>query len=302
LDGPNLHSLLLAQNLNLETNLTLPREDIGRVESVLWEDPFGPLKIYRISSGESPFYRLKLGEDVVVDVISDRRIAVWADPGAPQLTIDHFLADQVFPRVLSHHDKLVLHAGAIRVADSAILLLGPSSSGKSTLASSFDQAGWTLMGDDAVILASDNGRPTAEAVYPSLRLFPDSIEALFPKGVRTVPMAHYSSKQRIGVQTREHTPEPLRPLNAIFILGDAHGDRIAVRRLAASKACMALVENSFALDPSDPHQASRRMEGASRIVKQVPTFVISYPREYSRLPEVREAILANLDDGSPTGT
>lgn len=57
---------------------------------------------------------------------------------------------------------------------------------------------------------------------------------------------------------------------------------------------MALVESSFALDPVDPDQALGRLNDASALARQVPAFEIAYPRDYARLPEVRQAILDQL--------
>jgi hypothetical protein len=65
---------------------------------------------------------------------------------------------------------------------------------------------------------------------------------------------------------------------------------------------MTLVENSFSLDPSDLKMARTRMEKASQLAGRIPIFAISYPRDYARLPEVREAILANLTERSQRET
>jgi len=302
LRGLDLEALILEHKLQLETALDLASGSPGLSEMLLWGDPSGPLRIYRIGSREACHYRLKLGDELAVDVLTDNRISVRPSPGTPQATINHFIADQVVPRVLSQHAGLVLHSGAIRDEQSAFLLLGPSGSGKSTLTASFHHAGWRLMGDDAVVLSSGPGQPMARAVYPSLRLFPDSIEALLPRDVAAQAMAHYSSKQRVDLPVPEHFRELQVPLKAIFVLAEACEDRIAIRCLSAAKACMAIVENSFALDPGDAHRARLRMEGASHVVRKVPTFAIDYPRDYARLPEVRAAIISKVGDCRPSET
>ena len=57
---------------------------------------------------------------------------------------------------------------------------------------------------------------------------------------------------------------------------------------------MALVENSFSLDPSDVSEAAKRLDAASAVARNVPMFQITYPRDYARLPEVRAAILGQV--------
>jgi energy-coupling factor transporter ATP-binding protein EcfA2 len=265
----------------------------SRDEELLWQDPSGPLTISRADRGPRKIHCLRLGDEVAVDVLPGGELAVSAAPGTPQSTIDHFLADQVFPRVLSQKDALVLHAAAIGDSGGAFLLLGSSGSGKSTLAASFQRCGESLMGDDAVIVAPVAGGATARAVYPSLRLFPDSIEALFAAPVATSAMAHYSSKQRIDVDANLEETGTL-PVKAMFVLGP--DTAIGLRRLAVAEACMAIIANSFALDPADADQAARRLAQASRLANQLPAFAISYPRQFESLPAVRAAILGAVTD------
>lgn len=285
----DLDLLLQSQKLQLLRNSRSDQAASAGPEALLWEDPAGPLTISRVQSNSDNFYRLRLGDEVAVDIVADDRLAVMPGRDVPQLTVDHFLADQVFPRILSQKGELVLHAGAVRDKESAILLLGPSGSGKSTLVTSFHQSGWTLMGDDAIVLALGEDSPTARAVYPSLRLFADSIDALFSTAVVTHDMAHYSSKQRLDVAHGAEDSGPVA-LKALVVL--AEDKPIAIRRLSAAQSCMAIVENSFALDPTDRDRARQRLEHASRLANKLPAFSLSYPRDFARLGEVRQAILS----------
>jgi hypothetical protein len=288
----DLDYLLQAQKVQL-LNFRSDQAPPAGAEALLWEDPTGPLTISQVRSNPDNFYRLRLGDEIAVDIVADDRLAVTPGPDVPQLTVDHFLADQVFPRILSQRGQLVLHAGAVHDRDTAILLLGPSGSGKSTLVTSFHQSGWTLMGDDAIVIALGEGGPLARPVYPSLRLFADSIDALFSEAVVTHDMAHYSSKQRLEVAHAAKDLGPV-PLAAMVFLGD---DRpLAISPLTAAQACIGIIENSFALDPTDRDRARKRLELASRLANELPAFWISYPREFARLGEVRQVILSAAVD------
>ncbi len=65
---------------------------------------------------------------------------------------------------------------------------------------------------------------------------------------------------------------------------------------------MALVEQSFALDPTDILCAQQRLRRASEVASAVPTFMLSYPRDYACLPEVRQRILEAVDSVSGVRT
>lgn len=228
---------------------------------------------------------------------------IWADLEEcfPASTARHLLYDQIFPRVIAHTGCLVLHAGAVRVRGRAFLALGKSGRGKSTLAASFNQAGQTLIGDDASVISWSDGRPHVSAVYPSLRLLPDSVSALLPTDIPRSAVAHYSPKQRIDVpfadgQQQEESP----PIIAQFVIAPpSTSELITLRELTIAEACMALVENSFALNPINAEQAATRMKQASNLAQSVPAFEISYPRDYARLPEVRQAILEQVAELEP---
>lgn len=170
--------------------------------------------------------------------------------------------------------------------------MGLSGRGKSTLVSSFNQAGFALLGDDAMVVSSLDTIPRVRPVYPSLRLFPDSIEALMSGVVTAGSVAHYSTKQRIDVPVVSDAGDLPLSIKAIFSI--AAPGQVGLRRLAVAEACMSLVENSFALDPSDTARARERLRDASTLAHHVPTFEISYPRDYARLPEVRQAILDQI--------
>lgn len=271
----------------------LPSNSLTQAGVLRWQDPATPLSIWQSDGTGGPSYSLRMSDELAVDVLPDRRIVVRPRAGLPQVTIDHFLADQVLPRLMAHGGSLVIHAGAVRVDDQASLLIGQSGRGKSTLTASFDQSGLPLIGDDAMIIVADGDRPSVRPVYPSLRLLPDSIDALMSGAVTAGPIAHYSAKHRIDVAGDRDADTPPIPIGALFAIGDAAAD-IAIRPIPAATACMSLIANSFALDPSNVAQARGRLQAASALIALVPSFEINYPRDYSRLPEVRRAILDQL--------
>lgn len=262
-------------------------------EFAIWQDPSGPLRLCRIASDNATHYRLYLDEDVAIDLLPNRHLMALACPNVSKITIDHFVADQVLPRLISQDGEFVLHSGAVQSGDGAILLLGASGLGKSTLATSFHRDGWSLIGDDAVIISAGEV-PTAEAIYASLRLFPDSIAALLPEDVAFEEIAHYSDKQRVSVSIVTDNEPTSVPIRAIFVLNKPSLTEIDITRLSIADSCMAILENSFALDPTDAERARHRLVSASDLAKRVPAFSLSYPRNYALLPDVRSAILSEL--------
>lgn len=238
-----------------------------------------------------------MDSELAVDAAIDGPIIVRASPTVPQATIDHFLADQVIPRLLAHTGSFVFHAGAVQLGHAALVFMGRSGRGKSTLVTSFDRAGLGLLGDDAMVLSTLDGVPHVRPVYPSLRLFPDSIEALMPGAATAGPVAHYSDKERIDVEVAGDAGLSPLPVQALFsIAPPSEGTDICIRPLSIADACIMLVESSFSLDPADLALAKNRLREATALATAVPAFEISYPRDYDRLPDVRAAIIDQVQD------
>jgi hypothetical protein len=117
-------------------------------------------------------------------------------PGIPIDTVRHLLISQIIPRAMGLLRDPALHASGVGRDDAAVGFIGATGHGKSTLALSFARAGWTLLGDDCLLL-----RPLEKSVevVPSrmgVRLWPDSAEGLLG-GTPSLPtVAHYTDKLR----------------------------------------------------------------------------------------------------------
>ena len=256
----------------------------------VWQDGRG-LCTEQSSAGD---FRLHFFDLIVMNVsFATRRII--ANPlqhDLPRATVDHLLFDQLVPRIRSHEGHLVAHAAALRHGTGAILLMGASGKGKSTLAAALALLGCDLLGDDAVIISINEQRVMATAIYPSLRLLPDSAQALFGQSYKSSPTAHYTSKLRVAYDLTEGLPSRL-PVRGIFVLAgsDPEASEVTINSLNPSRVCMQLIQESFALDPSDTARAAQRLAIASRVAETVPAFELNYPRNYGRLKEVGRAVM-----------
>jgi hypothetical protein len=217
-----------------------------------------------------------------------------ADPA----TINHFLNDHVAPRIIAHCGALVLHGSAITIAGRLAIFMGRTGAGKSTLAASLLKRGHKLLGDDAVIISKTEAGWVGEAVYPSLRLFPESIHEVFPETVDTSAMAFYSDKRLVRADEMQSAGSLVVPLGMIFVLTDGeHGVKSEV--FGPADACMVMLENSFALDPKSPVAAADRMARAAALAAAVPCHELSYPYNFAILGEVCERVTTLMDALEP---
>ena len=218
------------------------------------------------------------------------RILVAADATADDNTLEHLLLDQILPRLLAHHGHLVLHASAVSLRGRQVLFLGNSGWGKSTLAGLLQQSGYTVHSDDCVQLSVAGGRHQALPTYPSLRLYPDSVDTLFPGSISTTPVASYSDKLRVPMPLRGSTGAV--PLVALFVLGDPSeaGPSVAISHLRPSEACQSLIGQCFRFDLGDRGGNARHLAQCAALVNDVPVFRLDYPRDFSKSAGLIEAI------------
>ncbi|MBK9123580.1 MAG: hypothetical protein IPM16_10750 [Chloroflexi bacterium] len=217
-------------------------------------------------------------------------------PNAPEHTVEHLLYDHVMPRVLSHEGRTVLHAAAVDISGHAIAFLGDTGWGKSTLTASFWRAGHALVSDDCVVVS--NSEPiTAAGIYPGMRLWPDSVEALGTSEDESTPMAHYSSKRRIAVNAEQDDvrTNPIPLLNAYLLAPpDEPETAISITEIPPHERVIHLLEHSFRLDPTDRERNAAEFERLTALAERLPMYRLQYPRRYDALPDVRAAILAHV--------
>lgn len=226
----------------------------------------------------------------------NRTLGIEAGAGTDPDILEHLVGNQILPRILSHEGVLVLHAASIRVADAALLLVGPSGSGKSTLAASFYADGHHLLGDDAIKIFEQDGTLMAEAVYQSLRLFPDSLAALLPDHQHWAPIAEGSIKRQALALDNQATASEVA-VRTILFLDPSPSDEVTFTQLNAAESCFGLIENSFWLDVSDSKRLAHQIEKAGTLATRINAFRLSYPHRYWELETVRSKVIDRI--GSP---
>ena len=228
-------------------------------------------------------FSVRLGEDGNV-------IESTSDAEADEV-VATFIEEQVVPRARSHQGQFVLHAGVVEGGDRSFIISGASGQGKSTLVASFCEEGYPLLGDDACEIVVGSAGVTARSLAPSLRLFADSAALLSRPHVHQDRLAANHLKKRIAFQ--DAIDDRQRQVSAAFIISKS-ADELRLSRLTEREGAMALLSNSFALDPVDKRRAAKRLEQAAAIAKAIPVYGLVVPHDYRRLKEVRDTITTEL--------
>ena len=216
-------------------------------------------------------------------------------------TVRHQLLDQVLPRVLEYLGHLMVHASAVRTPHGAVMFMADTGAGKSTLAASFQSAGVELLSDDCMqLILEPEGNVGCMPTYRSLRLWSDSADTIMASEPYE-PMSLDGGKRRLRPRTVGSCLLQL-PLPRICLLAPADdgSDEITFSAVTPARAVSMLLAQCFRLDPTDATLTKRAFERCADVVERVSVVELAYPRDYGRLPEVRDAVLERAATGDWT--
>ena len=264
-----------------------------------WKDPDGNINIRAGREGGRHWLRFPGFVDFSIE-LADRRITVHPAASTDPATTRHLLLDQVIPRMLGHEGKLVLHAGAVSIpGGKTVAFVGETGSGKSTLVSSFERNGATLITDDCAMVVQDRGVARAIPNYPGVRLYGDSISAIYGADQAVSDVAQYTRKLRLVIPAGNSAAgRESSVLDAIFLLEASSGgetQNVDIRPARGMDALMKVVAQSFVLDVTDKPAMARQFQAAGELLNgNLSCYEIRYPRDHARLGEVRDAIVQEL--------
>ena len=214
-------------------------------------------------------------------------------PRVSEETVRHLYLNQVLPLALSRLGKLVFHASAVELGGEAVVFVGESGRGKSTLAASFATSGSPFLTDDGLVVEERGTGYQALPSHASIRLWEDSQQALVHPTTPVADPVPFTSKARfLAGETIAFCDKP-RPLHRVYFLGDGTSPRVSFAPVGASEALIELVKHSFLLDTQESELIATHFDQLTRLVRQRIYRRLDYPRRFEDLGDVRRAILSD---------
>ena len=250
----------------------------------------------------SPGYLLRFPDFADFIVSSDgKEIRCYPDSGASRDVIGHLFLNQVVPRILNHWGRVVLHGSAVVSRLGAVAFLGETGWGKSTLAASFSVERFPLLTDDGFVIKDDAGTLCAIPSRSGLRLWPDTLREVFREEPPSAQASDNTRKTNVAFDDLRLTQGELPvPISAIYVLPPAEGptDSVEIRvdPLSSREAFLELVKYLYRLHVNDRQRSKIEFRKLGRVANEIPLSRLHFPRRFSALPLVREAVLNHLSD------
>lgn len=145
------------------------------------------------------------------------RIVVAPSPDARPNEVRLFLLGSAMGALLYQRALLPLHGSAVETSYGAMVFIGPSGIGKSTLAAHFQLRGYRLLSDDVCALTLDaSGQVQVLPAFPKLRLCADAFGRLGESAVNA-HLAKFDEDKYVLPLGRGYCPQPLN-LAAVHLL------------------------------------------------------------------------------------
>lgn len=215
----------------------------------------------------------------------------WSDPG--QLHDIPAIAQGAGLAMALHlKGDFILHASAVAVGGGAILVIGDSGAGKSTIAAAMVHAGCPLVSDDMAVLDPQGEGAAVRRGPLRMRVYEDSARAAgwtqpLPKLFR-----HPIFDDKRYVDPPDPWPSAAARVAAIFVLQprDVATGPLLIERLPPRAALAPLLRNIYRAPFLDPARAQLAAERCAWIAGRIPVLTVRRPDSLERLPELAGAI------------
>ena len=138
-----------------------------------------------------------------------------------------------------------LHGSAIATPKGAVLFVGSSGNGKSTLAGAFHQRGYPVLSDDVSAITVTKGLPQVLPAYPRLLLWSDAVARI---GVSSTGLRNaHAREDKYEFPVVQGFESEATPLHAIYALAPTNSTELRLIPLAGFDKLQSLIDNTYRL-------------------------------------------------------
>jgi len=191
-----------------------------------------------------------------------------------------------FALLLHQKGRLVLHANAVNINDGAVIILGPSGTGKSTTSIALLNKGHELLCDDVLSIRVEGKYPTVYPSFPRIKLWPDVIKQ-FKEDPTILPKIHSNSDKRL-YNVSNRFSQRKKNLKAIYIIKESNFT--GIENINSQKATMELIRSSYCYKLLRKTGLAKNLKQCSEVAIKVPIKVLKVKRSFEDFNHLAETI------------
>lgn len=228
-----------------------------------------------------------------------RQMEAWWSQGVSLHDVTRVCTSIMMGRILHLAGKFALHANAVQLGGSCILLAAPSGAGKSSTTAALLKAGATLLSDDITCISHLNNEFVAAHGFAQLRLWPqtasqilpnaDDLQNVYERTALTGDKRYWDLSQQSGA----FHPQDL-PIKAIYLLGERRMDGMSAQPLPPNQAVGLLLHQLYLGQPAHPDLWQKPFHTLVKLVQQIPTFTLQLSEGLHSLHGTHDFLLSHL--------
>jgi hypothetical protein len=247
------------------------------------------------------------GTQFLIDKDGTKVWATWPSETSTLEDTATYLLGPIMGFVLLLRGRVSLHASAVAIGDSAVAFVGPAGAGKSTTAAALADLGYRVLAEDVVTLDEFGASFLVQPGYPCIRLWPESVGALYGSDADLPKLTPTWDKRFIDLTQKQYVfqDDPL-PLSTIYIVNARvqTNDAPFVESISQSEALMSLVSNTYATQLMNRQMRAREFELLTRLLKTTSVRRLTPHSDPARIPALCRTIVSDFesfkfDAGSP---
>jgi hypothetical protein len=228
-------------------------------------------------------YWVRNGEEILVN----------PQPESREEEVRLFLLGTVWAALLHQREFLVLHASGVITLKGAVIFMGRSGGGKSSLAAAFYRRGYPALGDDTIAVDVLDGKTLAYPTFPQLRLWPDMLHALGVAPKETIALRPNLPKR--GLPTAEGFCTKAQPIHAIYVLGSHIGEEIMLEKVPGMARFNTLRHNTFREKfLSGLGVRAVHFKKVTEVAQKTSVYQLTRPEKDGNLPDLVDVIVKDL--------
>lgn len=259
------------------------------------------ITLWRGASSEGVFTKLRYNTaKACVDFLLDpRRQELWIiySEDDAETDLQSYFVGPALGCILRLRSTVCLHGSVVKIDDRAIAIVGQKKSGKSTSAAGLTQLGAAVLSDDMAVLSPQNNHFLVQPGYPQMRLWPRSVEAIYPASGHLPKVYTHRDKRylRLGVDGGPggtFWPWPLW-LSAIYILEEVNVGHSAphIEAVPPQDKLMTLIRNTFGSYVVTDENRRNEFTLLAQLSKTIPVRRLVFTHDLTKLPAQSKAIL-----------
>lgn len=275
------YGLNIKSDFKIKELLTLEKRYIGKIDvnvkfgemprEIKLQFNEGKIKGYRRNNmwflgGEEALFNVLNGDEIIVEPLKQYNLSL----------LKIYLLGIAFAMIMIQRENICIQGGAANIGDGAVIIMGKSGVGKSTLLDELRRRGYKLLADDMAVISIEHGEIVVNPSIPLQRLCVDTIEQLedYKKNYEIVHL----HKEKCLIPMNKTFQHQCKKLRAIIILTTPDINQVEIKEINGGDKLKQLLENIFRSSVlKEVGISPNYFKECVRITKTVPMYEIKRP-------------------------